>query len=536
MVAQRWLDTKLISGRTQDGRTAGVARMAVAYNENRKDKTRADRINELHGLQVAMLKWLDQFESPDQNVSDVALWVKELLNEVQREHLELITASVDKQDADPPVANFAKLSEKEKVVVKAIWSQLVAGTGNIRITETEMYTDTSTSQASSRPHVGFRYEALAQFARLLETSTGRAIVSQVNADTKGQKLVTIKPGFAEPSQGAPGSEFAAGPDDLSGKDKLTPVDTEAMFKGKPNAKKRREAYRRKFVEVDMSKIADPKLKAAEIYKARNENPQALGLRIGGKYYKFGEGTSVSVTMTWDIRDAEEHHTSRFVDENLNEIPTPNFITLGHELGHAAHMQKGVALGHQDTNDQLFPLIAPQASEKDWSNFEEYANINSVENALRSEFGLKSRYGHINQASVQKSRLEPIANDFYSLSDLQPQPLRGAVEAPLGQAGLSLAKLEIPPARTSLVSAATTFLGQMDTAFPAFTPGEKGAVRGELNQFKTKVKSAEAGVLAAARGHVNQANNLVTQARNRVQQAGQQQVNQGGSFWGSLWPF
>jgi hypothetical protein len=535
-VAQLWLNTALISGRTQDKRIANLARLAVAYNSHRKGKTRTDRINELHELQVAGMKWLDDFSVPDQNVSSAALWVKDLMNEVQREHQGLVEASVEQEDDTPPVANFDKLSDKEQRVVKSIWEQLVKGTGNIRITETETYTNSETNQPDARVHGGFRYEALAQFARLLETATGRSIVGQVVSDAKG-RLVTIKPGFAEPSQGAPGSEFAAAPVSLEGHDKLTSVDINAMFKGQPNAKKKREAYRRKFVEIDLARIADPREKSAAIYEARKDNPKAAGVKIAGAYYKFGRGTAVDVTLTRDIRDAEEHHTSRFVDKDRNEIPTPNFITLGHELGHAVHMLTGVALGKQEISDQLLPLVAtPGVVEQDWSNLEEYANINSVENALRAEFGMKSRYGHINQASVQKSLLEPIADRFYALSDLQPQPLRATVEAPLGPVGLGLVQLKIPQVRTGLKLAVTAFLGQMDTAFPRFTVQEKGAIRTPLNQVKTKVDSAKPDVLTAALASVNLAIQLVTQAKTRVQQAQQQQppVNQGGGFWSYFW--
>lgn len=61
-------------------------------------------------------------------------------------------------------------------------------------------------------------------------------------------------------------------------------------------------------------------------------------------------------MTFDIRDAEDHPTSRLVAENLNEIPAPNFIALGHELGRAAYMPGGVSLRGSKVSDHLYDQV------------------------------------------------------------------------------------------------------------------------------------------------------------------------------------
>lgn len=542
-VVQRWLDTKLLAGRSQDKRIKSLAQEANAYNANRKGKTRTTRINELHALLVNSMKWLDARESSDLGRDDAGVWVKELMNAVQTEHQGLVRESVEKNDTDPPVANFHALPPSTQKRVRKIWNQLVGGTGNIRITETEDYTDDTTKQPATRAHAGFRYETLAQFARLLETETGRDIVGQVNKDTGGNKLVTIRPGFSAPSQGAPESEFAAGPVQMDGQDKMTEVHPDQMFKGERDAKRKREAYRRKFVEVSLGGKGDPKQKAAAIYQARRNHPKAIGVKMIDKYYKFGAGTGVNVTITRDIRDGEDHHTARFVDENRKEIPSPNFITLGHELGHGIHILSGVALGDQGVSDQLMQHLGVTGKEKsNWSNMEEYANINSVENALRKEYGLKSRYGHINQPSVQKEHLLQIINAFYGLSDMQPQPLRAAVEAPLILAGTAATGLNIPEARNKIKQTVGVFSGQLNTAFPLFTAPERTAIRTKVNGIKTKVNSSEITELAKADTAITEARALITQANQRVlhaqqhQQAQPQPQPQQRGFFRRLWPF
>lgn len=66
-----------------------------------------------------------------------------------------------------------------------------------------------------------------------------------------------------------------------------------IFKGKENAKKKRENYKKQFVKLDLTKIADNKLKGNTIYNARKNNPKATGLKIGDEYFSFGSGSGVN---------------------------------------------------------------------------------------------------------------------------------------------------------------------------------------------------------------------------------------------------
>ncbi|TPG40837.1 hypothetical protein [Flavobacterium pectinovorum] len=538
-VVQRWLDPALLSNKGGDKRIKDLLHKALNYNSHRKGKTRTMRLNELNILQVSIMKWLDEYSVPDQNVSQNALWVKELMNDVQAEHQNLVKTSIQNNDDLPPVANFNTLKAEEQKQVTTIWHQLVKGTGNVHITEEENYTNTETKLAGSRIHEGFRFEVLAQFARLLETETGRNIVSHVNKDTKGEKPVTIKPGFAHPSQGAPAAVFAAGPTISNNSEKLTPlpVPLNQMFKGQKDANKKRENYKKQFIELDLKEIADNKLKATAIYNARKNNPKAKGLKIGDKYFLFGSGIGVNVTITRDIRDAEDHHTSRSVDENRNEIPAPNFITLGHELGHATHMLDGVSLNNSKVSDHLFPQVGVHGAEElKWSNMEEYGNIHSVENSIRKEYGMKERFGHINQSTVQWELLNKIINAFLPLCDLQPEDDRTAVNDLLGQAGNLSNEMKIPEARVAIKGAATSFTTHIHTVFPQFLASERGAIKTQLDDFKTHVNSAHADVLAKAEANIAQSIILINQANARIQAIPQPAPQQQGGFFSRLWPF
>jgi|GEM_PF-5907724 len=539
-VAQRWLDVKLLKGRSRIHRIRDLAQQANAYNADRKGKTRAMRIDELQRLQVSAMVWLNDLKNPDHNTNDNALWVKQLMNAIQVEHQELVQQSIVQNDTEPPVAKFATLPEATQKQVRTIWNQLVAGTGNVHITETEDFTNVTNGEAESREHEGFRYEVLAQFARLLETETGRTVVAEVNKNTDGKKPVTIKPAFAAETQGAPGGEFAAGPVDSNDSDKMVEVNPSTMFSNQKNAKSKRAAYRQRFVPLDLAAIPEPEKKAAAIYAAQKANPKAAGLLIAGKYFKFGKGSAVDVTITRDIRDAEDHHTSRFVDEDMNEIPAPNFITLGHELGHASHILSGGALGDDGVGDKLLPMMGVSPEKRTtWSNMEEFANISSVENSLRKEYGMRGRFGHINQVSVQRGWLRNVVDAFYNLVDEQPVPQRPAITALLDGATAHLGAMQIPEARTSIRNAAIAFSGQLATSFPAFNAGEFTAIRHQIQVLQTNVASAQITALTAAIGSVTAAQALITTAKDRVLAAAPVPVPvpppQPG-FFRKLWPF
>ncbi|MCG8460366.1 MAG: type III secretion system effector protein [Holophagales bacterium] len=523
----------MLKMRPRDRRLSPITGKAFAYNSHRKSKDRTQRLEELHDLEVTIYQYLDQNRGFDTSRHPLYAWVKELMNDVQREHRELVTASIQKSDTDPPVAGFADLSKKDQRRVRRLWKDLVEETGNIRITETESYTDKVDKKKKTRQHAGFRFEVLAQFARLLETRTGRGLVAQVDQDTKGKKLVTLRPGMAQATDHIPGSEFAAGPTLLTGADKLVEVDINGMYKNQHRARSKRAAYRRKFVELSLDSLASPAERAKAIYDAAKDS-RARGVKIGGKYYRFGKGSAVNVTMTRDVPDTSEHHTSRMVDKDGQELIFPNFLTLGHELGHAVHQMAGVSLGESKVSSDLFSKVGGGTPEQDWSNLEELGNIAAVENALRGEYGLTPRYGHINQPVFQKKFLEKVVGKMYGVSDQQPPSERKPVEDELSGALSGLGKLEMAEVRKATKKAMQTMSDRLATVFPGFTTQERKDIRSLLGQAKSLVGSPDPDDLKKAATLLDQAEKKIAAAKKRIADAlALQQQQQGGGFFSSI---
>ena len=132
-----------------------------------------------------------------------------------------------------------------------------------------------------------------------------------------------------------------------------------------------------------------------------------------------------------------------IGQTGNSVYTPQFVTLAHELGHALNILAVLAPSSAANCSRSSPADVgtfeePTATGKNWSNIEEYATINVVENSLRQQLGIELRGGHaavIND--VLETRLQEmrdstgsLATLLYKLSDnlkaktgKQPQPAR-----------------------------------------------------------------------------------------------------------------
>jgi hypothetical protein len=139
-----------------------------------------------------------------------------------------------------------------------------------------------------------------------------------------------------------------------------------------------------------------------------------------EFYKFGDGAKGVYVALIDKKLGEDTDN---IGQTGNAVITPQFVTLAHELGHALNMLVGA--GTIECRD-LFRLFAgdvgtfeaPTATANNWSNVEEYATINVVENSLRQELGIELRGGHaavINDAL--ETRLQEMRDSTASVAGL-----------------------------------------------------------------------------------------------------------------------
>lgn len=447
---QRVLNDRLLRDYSRDRRSIGnVARAIHKYNHGLKSKSVKGKINELNAIMQMVYQWFDENKDGDLNDHTQARQMKQVLNDLQAEHIRVVTVSVKKHgdDSDPPVANFDSLPEKMQAKVKKIWNDLVNGTGNIEITETQSYKSKGSEDEKQKQHHGFRFEALAAFARLLESEFGRDLLIRTNRDTGQQKTITIRPGNAMGEDDIPSEEFVAKAKTMDSAE-LQEVDVKKLLGNKKkgsNAWKKVMTPLNKLPELKIPKDATPEERIQLIHDAPKIFSGKAGYRIKDgtqwKYFTFNKGTGSEIVFTRDIKDSTNHFTSRFIDKDGNETIVPVFVTLAHELGHALHFMEGNAVG--SVTDSLGGIVAPGENFLNWSNLEEFHTIKGVENSVRKDTGMTDRFSHHNFLSYtcQTIRNGPLEKAYEDAAGLQ-RPARTNIEQVLNQVNTALGSRDL----------------------------------------------------------------------------------------------
>ena len=373
-----------------------INQLANAYNLLGQETPLSVRINSLSGVEHAVYTWLIQNKAPDLTGNNIAQHVRGLMDATKTERHAIVSQSINagdhqQADRDLPIAGFNLLSNETKLEVRAMWRGLIEKTGQIRITDT--------NPDNAEVHNGFDLKILTEFSRLLEGQYGREMVKNINTS---DKLITIEPFH----YGHEGKDLAAGQvnQDEIGinlvKLDVEPAQEQLVNYPQHNITAFNETQRITFFN---------ELKPTQQHQA------GVSILDGGDttYYKFGTGSNVKVTVPVELTDSSMYNDSRLADTNDDELATPVFVLLGHELGHGIHMQRGTAT--QKTNIPNF-FTNQHDQEKYGSDSEEYVNIEGTENSLRAEHGLGARKGHGNIPLILRTQMRGQMNNWFSWLD------------------------------------------------------------------------------------------------------------------------
>jgi hypothetical protein len=460
---RRALDNKILAGYARTGSSVGgIAQAVNSYNNGIRGKSLKVRLAELHAIEHSVYEWFGDQHMPDFAENPTALKLKTLLTAIQEEQESLVARTVNDPQADPPVANFDDLSGKEQARVRGIWTDLVSGTGNIRITETQDYQSTTGGGMQQMQHVGFRIQVLTSFARLLTAEFGRQLVAEVNKSTGGTNLVTVRPGLAKAVGDVPAEELVASAES-SGGATLQEFTEDSWFgkmqKGSKRWKVRKRQLDRLYPLADLDPSQDEVSRMSFMHRARSMPLRGGGMTEGfsvvdngqRRYYRFGAGSSSTITYPADLRDGSDDPMSRYVDEAGNEIIVPVFIALGHELGHALHSLQGAQSGEAQS---LEPIAAAGINPAEYSGtLEEIVTIRGVENRLREEHGITERHSHHNVISLTCKRIAegPVGQAYKDVAKL-PLPMRGGLLQMLKTVDSCLGSRDVKGAKRALAAA------------------------------------------------------------------------------------
>jgi hypothetical protein len=247
-----------------------------------------------------------------------------------------------------PVDLFG-LEEQEIEQVGQLWQSLLSGTGNLRIRQGEDPAFVARMQAG--------------IAKLLQGPFGRELIAGLGGDDRGKDLrVTL------------GSDFAA-----------------ELFGTKASQGNGSEA-------IPLSKLQG----GDKSFELQDPGVNEVGtVPVGKGLYKPGQRTGSFVRIV-----GAGAHT--LPGESLRPALTPDFITVGHELGHAGRFQTGGSIPLNDAAWLNLGVVDPVEREL-WGIPEEYVNITGVENALRAEHSLEPRRYHQSNIGMIRGAKARVAN-------------------------------------------------------------------------------------------------------------------------------
>lgn len=370
---------------TEDARLVAIGDAVEQYNAvaGTRDSPEAfqTNFNRLQAVDRAIYTWYAQVSRDNQRLEGNPHHgtIKALMAAAEREHEELIEASKGMAEVLP--MDTTGLEGPELAQLKTLWQDIVNNRGKIKLVGTEAYNK----------------RILAELGKILSTPTGRAMLRFLNTAREGEVPESAE---AELSNVYIGERRDQLPDRVQ--EASPQVEDAHASEAQPLNVDDSETTRKLDALTGVTRtpidplappdpVQYPAVTADNMHMVRDAAWGGLkGFTHGGKKYEFNTtGTGAFVSSF----PAEAVHPGR---DPGNEVMTPGWTTLGHELGHAANMKAGSSTiefkSHFD--DELVVGMAGSAEAgKKWDNAEELLNIENVENALRDESGLSEREGH-----------------------------------------------------------------------------------------------------------------------------------------------
>lgn len=381
-----------------------IAVRLYLYHDLQKEKYQ-ERLKGLRWLDDSIYQWLDQNKSPDPGANPRMAVMNELLKESEKEH-EAIIREIQYAKTDNLPIDVTGLDKDTVLKVKEIWEGILTGKSNIKLQTGGKFGD----------------KILPRIAKLLQTPFGRELIGELARPQEDpSRQIRIVPNLPKNIDEGKKGSFAKPIEEA----RLPRTVKEQIF-GAPVIRDQHELVE---TDDDISPQEDypvvngPKQLNDAIMKGKTK-----GVTWGGKRYRFGGGQGSYVRI--------QESTGHNVDKDLNQIVTPGFVSLGHELGHALRILRGGSI----TSPDLYSKHARQfgldesldsLDKSVWSDLEEFVNINEVENRIRGESRMTLRSFHATKvtAIVNKRKMTVLLNQIL---DKVPMECQSYVQGPISE--------------------------------------------------------------------------------------------------------
>ncbi len=347
----------------------------LAYNQIADDNTQyQQRLKILNELDRAIYEWFAHLGTDDFDKEPLVKPMQELMEQSDAEHVTIVDAI--KGTNELPV-DVTGMDDPTQTALDQLWQSVVNQTGALKI--------------ENGGDAQFLNQTLSGIAKMLQAPAGRKVVEYLNA-------APANPGVAP--QGIDATRLPAG---FTGYETIISPNTGSLrnqgfatAQDKPNEGSANKPISQVLNGGDSGETTYKKMNPAPVSTANYapvENAVELNAAITqGKegysitqndndntknYHKFGSGQGSSTVMQYD-------QFARSLGRNNEEVITPKFVLLAHELGHALRV-KGGASGQ----DNLFQDFG-ENNDKWMNRAEELLNVEGIENPIRQEHGISER--------------------------------------------------------------------------------------------------------------------------------------------------
>lgn len=368
--------------RRADGGTAQETTLATAerrirnrldrYNQIANDNAQVPaRVTLLGELDHEIYKWFDTLQIQDFDTEPLAGHMRDLMEELDREHVNVVRAAVAANIVPVYTAGLSAIQQQRAT---RLWTSVSQGAGMLQI--------------EGGGDAAFKDKTLSSMAKMLHTYTGRELIDYLDAPAAGRP-----PGVgALPVNPRTGAQ-------LTGYETFIVPETQALrHVGIAGATGTNEDSANKplsqvhgagpgkadYVKIDRPRRSRrddyPVVANAEQYNAALlDGKPGFAIRQGRRteYYEFGTGEGNALVMRYG-------QFSRGIGAGDVEVISPDFVLLAHEMGHAVRVRGG---GY--AADEQFDWFGE--SKPTWQRrAEEMSNVIGIENPIREESGITTR--------------------------------------------------------------------------------------------------------------------------------------------------
>jgi hypothetical protein len=362
--------------RALDLRERRIRNRVLQYNRIADDVTKyQQRLRILNELDRNIHEWFGYLESRDFEREPLVPHMQALLDQSDAEHVAIIAAI--KNTSEMPL-DVTGMEPTTTTAIQTLWQSIVNQTGYLKI--------------ESGGDVRFLNQVLSDIAKILQGPGGQELIKYLNA-------VPVNPAVAP--QGIEQARLPAG---STGYETIVSPTTAALSRrgfapaggaapdseesaNKPISQVLYEGQTRG--ETTYEKLSTPPSPAEQsnyplVTNSASLNAALLQRKRGFRivdgtdtvWYKFGAGQGSSTVMNYG-------QAARSIGPAGEEIITPRFVMLAHELGHALRVRGGAA-----GQGGLFAQFHETA--ETWSNNAEEMLNAQTENVVRQEHGIAQK--------------------------------------------------------------------------------------------------------------------------------------------------